>query len=260
MEKIINLSDALRAWYENVAKEKNLSWAYLSKKTDISKSYLSKIANGTRANLSYEKAKSLLREICSDRTSNYLYLKEHYPDEVSSMKCYITEECELVLLNDKSKNAWDNKIAFRIFKLAGAGTFNKNFVIDIAGGRSAKIQLNRLLENEIIEIDNGVIKRNIKFKNILNNDIISAISEFRYCLDIIEEKYSESMHDENIKFDSSINKFVGLHKFLKIEAFKELLNELNEFIEHLNTKYSENSKKGEVPIFMNVVTGRFDEK
>lgn len=124
------------------------------------------------------------------------------------MAKYRCNQCLIFILVNFSENL----AAIRIFRLAGNGSFTKNCVIDMCGGKRASIYFSRLVNMGLITTIKKKVVRAKNYEQVFNNNFLSVLNEIRYCTTIVVEKCNESFLDAGEPFNSNPHKWLVLYK------------------------------------------------
>lgn len=258
IQKIRSLSEILKDWHVNVAKIKNLSWKYLAVKTKISDSYLCKLSKGEKTNLDYEKCKKLFREIGLPRVEAFAFLNENHPGKCSSWEEFCQEDYAYQLISSDADEILSDPVTNHIFKLASHGICLERLA-GIIGKNECEMRVDLLIKKEMVKIENNSIKRTEPFKSLMETDSENVFKLFEYNLQWMIKKLELSKILEENCFNSEYSKGIGIGPNINTKGHKFLVRELNNFLKNINNTLHKDEYKGDIPIYLNVVLGRYDD-
>lgn len=249
----------LQKWYEQKAKNGNLSWSYLAKNTDYTSSYIARVAKG-KANPSFEFEKSILFLIYADNTDiAYDYLVAKHPDKVTVLKSFYSKNKKMKIASDEQRQLVYDKSSYRLYRLSSIGKFTVRDIEKISGS-CCPLRFQALKDSGIIFEDKNIIYRSSEFKERLNNNVNVVCRIFKNNLDIIEDKFKNSKFEGGEEFNSSHNKMIGFNENIPVEMLEEFIEEVKMFLVKNHDKLEKSTSVEKVPMFVNVTIGRYDDK
>lgn len=257
--KITSLADELNRWYKEKCQDGNLSWTNLHKATGVSVPYIVKLAQG-KGNPSYEKEKALLSETCDDVKAIYEYLKAKHPKAaISSIEDFTKSESNRIMLNDNTIDPYGDETTMRIFFLSSSGTYSVKMIADIVGKKAYK-HVEILETAGVIEVKNGVVHRDKKYKNTVLNRLPSLLNAVKNNLKLLEEKHYLSRYSDGTTFNSMHNKVGTIVKNLNQNGMDTFIADFFDFLQKEIVKLNDPQYVGDVPLFCSYVVGRYDEE
>lgn len=256
MKGIKSSREALVEWYENPSNSR-LSWKFLGKKIGKSGSYISRVAKG-QCTPSFEFERDLLAYLYQGREIEVLdYLSSRYPREVTTMASLSAEATKKMSFPKPSfYKVLENRVMYHVYRLADAAKFSLKEMTEIAG-LDAVLHAEKLKQDGIVEIKDGVVERTEDSRNILNINLKAAIDSAQHNLAILSHR-AEVHELGGLKFDSSQNKVLGLYENLNEDGLLEAIDWMNSSISELRARLQHPRYQGDIPTFINTATGRFD--
>lgn len=257
----IDVKDLLQDWYRaNVTnKTRNkLSWKNLEKKTGVSASYLTRIASG-KANPSFNCERDLLPEIYRGDPENIrIYLSEKYPSKFTKINDLV------VKTNTKKtffKSAFDQVLydlnLYRIFRLTNKEY--KDQEIEEITGHGSGVRLNTLRKMGIVE-HGETTRRTDECKEIVNSSMPRIFHTFRNNLEIMEQSHKESLIDENVEFNATHNKLIGIYENMTEDMLEKFIEKAVDLANEIRSEAAVVDSNKTVPTFVNITIGRFDNE
>lgn len=256
--EISSLKDELNKWYDDNCKNGNLAWSYLAKKSGVTASNIRKIAKGEVELPRFDTARKLCESMFPDSADTVAtYLKEVYPKEAATWFLGNGERREL------PKERFDltrDFYAFLLFKLAMTGSFKISDLEEIHGKSTVGQRLQMLAEAGLAEANSeGKLVRGEESQYTKNSDPRLLADEFRHCTNHLESKLAADSAGVT-KVDRESNRFDYLHLGLNDKGSDALNQLLSQFKQEMYKLYTSSEYVGNIPRFVNIATGRFDEK
>lgn len=257
--KISNMADELNRWYDENCSNGNLAWSFLAKKSGVSVSQICKIAKGQVAKPKYETEKSLLEAMHPDNYVDvYEYLLERYPQHNVVLNSLLKKGRKKIPAS--GSDLLKDRLTFRIFKFADTGAHTVADLEREFGKSQVVPRIEALNDADIIDVDsNGVISRSPNYENTVITDVIAVAEEFHHAVEILASKKLVAQNS-NVEIDSIFNRMTSIHSSYNEAALTELAADVNQFLNKMYAKYQEDKYKGDIPAFLNLATGRFDNK
>lgn len=256
---ISSISDELNRWYEENCNNGNLAWSFLAKKSGVSVSQICKIAKGQVANPKYETERALFEAMFPENyVEVYEYLLEKYPRHNVALQGLLTKKRKRMPAT--GNELLKDRLTFRLFKFADAQCFKVSQLESEFGKSQVAPRIEALLAAEFVEIDSsGILSRSPKYEFTVNADLVSVAEEFHHAIEILASKKLVAQNS-NTQIDQIFNRMTGMHDNYSEQALSELAADVNNFLNSMYTKYKDNKYRGPIPAFLNVATGRFDNK
>lgn len=254
---ISNMSEELNRWYEENCNQGNLAWSFLAKKSGVSVSQICKIAKGHVASPKYETVKALLEVLYPDDSiAVYEYLLKQYPRHTVALKGFSESKRSKVAVADR--HLFRDILTFRVFKIADSGAFKVSQLEKEFGVTQIRPRIDALIKANYIEInENGFLVRSPYYEKTVLNEIASIAEEFHHVVDILASKKLVARNSDT-EIDEIFNRLTYYHSSFNAEALKEIGKETREFVNYIFTKYKDSKFQGDIPAFINIATGRFD--
>lgn len=256
---ISSMADELNSWYEKNCVNGNLAWSFLAKKSGVSVSQICKIAKGYVANPKYQTQKQLLEALYPDNFAGvYEYLLERYPKNEVALKSLLRKNRKKI--STVGNELFKDRLTFRLFKFADCKSYTIPDLEKEFGRSQIAPRIEALLDADYIEVDeSGLITRTAKYEATVISDIVSASEEFHHVVDIITSKKIVAQNSD-AEIDNIFNRMAALHNSYSKEALVEIAADVSEFLDLVYTKYKDEKYRGNIPVFLNIATGRFDNK
>lgn len=256
---ISNVAAELNRWYDENCSNGNLAWSFLAKKSGVSVSQICKIAKGQVANPKYETEKALLEAIFPENFRGvYEYLLERYPRHDVALKSLLNKHRKKI--STSGSELLKDRLTFRLFKFADAQSFTVQDLEIEFGANQIRPRVEALQEAGFIEIDDkGVISRSPSYESTVSADVIAVAEEFHHAIEILASKKLVAQ-SSNLEIDQILNRMTSLHRSYNENALVEMAADVNDFLNKMYTKYKQDKYRGAIPAFLNLATGRFDNK
>lgn len=256
---ISSMADELNRWYEENCNKGNLAWSFLSRKSGVSVSQICKIAKGSVASPKYQTVKSLLEVLYpDDNKSVYEYLVQNFPKHTIRLKEFSEEKRRLV--TEFNHHLFRDCLTFRLFKMAQSSSATVSILEREFGASQIGPRIEALVKADYIVVDEGGrISRSENYKNTMMNEITSIAEEFHHAIEIIVTKKLVARNADT-EIDEIFNRLTYYHSTYSSEALEGIAKETQEFVSYLVSKYNKPKYSGEIPAFINIATGRFDNK
>lgn len=253
------MADELNSWYEKNCVNGSLAWSFLAKKSGVSVSQICKIARGQVANPKYQTQKQLLEALYPDDfVGVYEYLLERFPENEVALKSLLRKNRKKV--NAVGHGLFKDRLTFRLFKFADCKSYTIEDLEKEFGRSQIEPRIEALLDADYIEVDEqGFVKRTRKYEATVISDVVSVAEEFHHVVDILASKKIVAQNSD-VEIDQMFNRMTGLHNSYSEEALAEMAADVSQFLKTLYTKYKDEKYRGSIPVFLNIVTGRFDSK
>lgn len=247
----------LREWHTEKCQNGNLGWSSLAKKVGTSPSYLSKLANGANNLPSFEKAKNIYKAIRPlDVPGLYFFLQANYPNKTPSYESFYDEEIKTID-PECAKHLLD-PVSFRIVKLALSEEFTREDLSKIISANDLDARLNALELDGYIQFNKEKkLCRGVSHTRTIATDLANVAQQLKHCLDLLLKKKTENAL-YNTPYDTKANTLSFFHEALNDDGIAKMVELSQDFMQN-NHKVLRNPKyKGNTPVFVNLVTGRFD--
>lgn len=256
--EISSLKDELEKWYENNCKNGNLAWSNLAKISGVSTSNIRKIAKGEVERPRYDTARKLCTALFPNKSDiTDVYLKEMYPNQAQTWFVGNSERAERV--SDGFDITRDIDV-YVLFKLAMTKKAKTADLRQLYGNNLFSKKMKILTEANLAEeTPDGRLVRSEGARFTKNSDVHSLADEFRLCATIAETKIAANAAGAQ-QIDRIANRFDFLHLGVNEEGSAKIDKELESFKEKLYIIYTDPKFKGEIPRFVNLLVGRFDDK
>lgn len=260
MEEIKSIEQELNKWYEQNCSKGDLSWKVLGKRSGRDPSYISKIAKGVHQ-ASYEVEKDLLRAMYPGQVrSVFKYLAKKFPGKTAEINSLLKDDEKSTKFTGHSyHDIVNDRATYRIFRLSSMGTFSPESLSQIVGaGAATKI---RYLEGQnILEVSDGRVARCNSSATVTSTSLEDVVTGFKNNLDIVEEKHRRSRLDQSEEFDSKKNKLWGIYEGVSEDFQHKLVEDVTRFISEKRDEALKEENRGSIPMFLNIATGRLDDK
>lgn len=151
-------------------------------------------------------------------------------------------------------------MTFRIFKLATCKCYTVEQLEAEFGRNQVKPRIAALLASNLIEFDQtGLVRRSKAYEETTSSNVATVAEEFHHAIDIIAQKKTVAQFADT-ELDQLNNRLAFFHDSFSAEALAEMGEETREFFDRLITKYSADEYRGNIPAFVNLSTGRFDNR
>lgn len=256
---ISNVADELNSWYEKNCSNGNLTWSFLSRRSGVSVSQICKIAKGHVASPKYQTVKSLLEALYPDDNAKiYEYLVKHFPKHTIRIKGLSEEERSVV--SDFNHQLFRDGLTFRLFKIAQSNSVKVSDLEKEFGANQIRPRVDALVNGRYIEVrEDGVISRSKNFEKTAASEITTIAEGFHHAVEIVVSKKLVARNTDS-EIDEIFNRLTYYHSTFSSEALASIAKETEEFVNYIISKYSSPKFKGDIPAFLNIATGRFDNK
>lgn len=256
------LKERLNQWHDANCKNGTQSWQCLAKKTQVSESYICKIARGEAANPGFRVAKSLAMVLfAADVTKAYRFLKEYYPKETPSELEFLKEN--FTCIDDRTAALLRDRDTFRIYKIALTGEWGPRELPKIQGLTFVDERVSALIDAGLLEVDQstGKLKRTAEHQRTIVVDPERLANEFSMVNEILRQKKSAAKlsNDAKIQIDETLNRYLFYHVSLNEEGAALFAKRQIDFINETHKELNQDKYKGNIPVFCNIASGRFDD-
>lgn len=260
MDEITSIKEELNKWYELNCNNGNLSWKALGRLAKRDPSYISKLAKGVHKP-SYEVEIDLLRAMYQGNVrSVFKYLKKKYPDKTAEIESLMKGDDKSTKFTSHSyRDIVNDRATYRIFRLSSMGTFSPDSLSQTVGaGVSAKI---KYLEGlDLVQVIDGNVVRSISNTTITSTSMEDVVAGFKHNLDIVDEKHRRARMGHSDDFDSKKNKLWGIYEGVSEDFQHKLVTDVTKFISEKREEALKDENRGDIPMFLNIATGRLDDK
>lgn len=258
---ITSVSDELKQWYLTNCENGHLSWKTLSNKTGVTVSNISKIARGEVHQPKYETAKVLLEAVLPKRQADVLrFLRAEYPDKVFNFVDSQAQTPRATLRDTPQKNELlEDELTYRLYKLSLGNSYEVEKLKVDFGRVQVESRIAALEKAELVVSDDGVLRRAADLVHTQQNETSLTAKHFRYNVNMVSMK--KTLAKKGAKhIDTHANRMLFYHFPLTEEALAMMVNDTLDFISGLAKKYNDEKYHGSVVGFIDITTGRFDDR
>lgn len=260
---ITSIADELNSWYDINCSHGDQTWSDLAELSKVSVSQICKIAKGQVLKPKFQTVKALLEAIHPDNLRLvHSYLAAQFPKHQVRLQSLIDVKRSQIAASDR--HLFKDRMTFRIFKLATCKCYTVAQLEAEFGRNQVKPRIAALLASNLIEFSNsdpssGVVCRSKAYEETTSSNVAAVAEEFHHAIDIIANKKTVEQYADS-GLDHLVNRLAFFHDSFSPEALAEMSQETQEFFDRLITKYSADKYRGAIPAFLNLSTGRFDNK